>query len=226
MGAGVKNKKAAVWYFSAALIIALALTARVLDRDGPLSQLACALAASAAIWRGSALLYGGTHNEKIMKRAVTAIFIIYLVLLINYTIFDGHFGRVAPEGASDVPLPEYFRRKGNLIPFKMIRNQTKGLLNGNYALRHYAVNVLGNLAAFAPLALFLPLLFKKCRKYPVFFAVTTAIILSVETCQLLLRVGSFDVDDYILNMAGATVVFLLLSAKKGKRITDGILRPE
>ncbi len=53
----------------------------------------------------------------------------------------------------------------------MIYRQTKALIAGNYLPRHFIVNVAGNLAAFAPFALFLPVCFKKCRRFGVFFVV-------------------------------------------------------
>ena len=216
---------AALSFGAAALIVALAVAMRLLACDTPLTQVAGAVAASVGIFQGTKILYRSSRDEKVRKYAIIASFILYLVLLVNFTVFDGHFGRAATDEFSSVSLSEYFREKGNVVPFKMIYNQTRGLLNGNYAARHYAVNVFGNLAAFAPFALFLPLLVKRCGKLRVFFPVMTLIILSVETAQLFLRVGSFDVDDYILNMLGALAAFAALSTKRGEQLKEYILRP-
>ncbi len=217
--------KAGACFAAAALVAALIAAARILGCDSPVSQTISAAAVSAAVSCGASILYRASKNGKIMKRALAVIFAVYLLLLINFTVFDGHFGRVTPEEISNVSFSEYFKQRGNLIPFRMIFNQTKALLKGIYRFRFFAVNIVGNLIAFAPFALFLPLFFKKCRKYAVFFAVMTLIVLSVETCQLLLRVGSFDVDDYILNMLGATAAFFLLSSEKGEGVRRRLLEP-
>ena len=58
-----------------------------------------------------------------------------------------------------------------------------------------------------------------------YFSATSAAILAVEICQLLLRVGSFDVDDYILNILGALILFGILATKAGKKLKARIMDP-
>ena len=226
MGTRVNRTPAAFFYALAALTLASAAFLRARDLDSPLIQLAALTVSSVFIYAGGVFICRGASDpERIMKRHVAAIFALYLVLLVNFTIFDGHFGRMPEERLSEATFAEYFRERGNLVPFRMIYRETKALIAGNYLPRHFIVNVLGNLAAFAPFALFLPLLFKKCEKFGVFFAVLSAVILAVETCQLLTRAGSFDVDDYILNMLGAAILFGLFATKRGKKIKERILDP-
>jgi len=199
---------------------------RARELDSPLVQLAVLIVSSVLIYAGGVFMCRGTADPvRVMKRHLAAIFVLYLALLVNFTIFDGHFGRVSDGGEAGIPFSEYFSRRVNLVPFRMIYRQTKALVAGNYLPRHFVVNVIGNLAAFAPFALFLPVFFKKCRRFGVFFVVLSAIILAVETCQLLTRVGSFDVDDYILNMLGAALLFGLLATKRGKKIRERMLDP-
>ncbi len=191
-----------------------------------LIQLAALTAASVFIWLGGAAYCRGAEKpDTIMRRHVAVIFALYLALLVNFTFFDGNFGRAAEERFSSMSLSEYFEQRGNLVPFRTVSRMTKALIAGNYNASHYAVNIAGNLAAFAPFALFLPLLFKKCGKLVVFFAATSAAILAVEICQLLLRVGSFDVDDYILNILGALILFGILATKAGKKLKARIMDP-
>ena len=221
-----KTRAALCFCATAALLIATAVL-RLFGVDSPVLQFAAALAASVFIYFGSAFLYLERGEDgKIMRRTLTVIFAIYLLLLINFTIFNGHFGRIPTEEISNVSFSEYFEKRGNIVPFRMIWRQTKALFTGIYRFKFYAVNVIGNLAAFAPCALFLPLFFKKCRKFPVFFLVTSAMILAVEALQLVTRTGSFDVDDYILNIAGASIAFALLSTEKGRCFKERLMKPK
>jgi glycopeptide antibiotics resistance protein len=63
------------------------------------------------------------------------------------------------------------------------------------------------------------------RKFMFFFLTTSAVILLVETIQLLTRVGSYDIDDYILNILGASLTFALLSSSPGKKLKQKIMHP-
>ena len=71
------------------------------------------------------------------------------------------------------------------------------------------LNLLGNLAAFAPMGVFLPALFRWQRSIFFFTATLTLGITAVEVAQVYTGAGSCDVDDLILNLAGALIVFVL-----------------
>ncbi|MGN7472226.1 VanZ family protein [Brevibacillus sp. SAFN-007a] len=65
-----------------------------------------------------------------------------------------------------------------------------------------AYNLLGNIVLFMPLGLLLPLLFAAFQNvHRVFFTALFA-SLTVEFLQFLLALGSFDVDDLLLNVLG------------------------
>ena len=53
-----------------------------------------------------------------------------------------------------------------------------------------------------------------------FFLMLSASIVAVEALQLIFRVGSLDIDDYILNALGAVAVFLLLKTGPGRALTS------
>ncbi len=225
----MKDRSAArhVCYITAAVLLLSLIPLRFAELDHPLIQLAAVVLASLLIWTGGYFrCTSGAGDKSVMKKHLAVIFVLYVMLLVNFTIFDGHFGRIAGDEMSSVSFSEYFAQRGNLIPFRMIYRQTKALIAGTYLPKHFIVNVIGNLAAFAPFSFFLPLFFKKCRKFIVFFAILSAIILSVETCQILTRAGSFDVDDYILNMLGAAILFGLLATRRGNRIKERITDPQ
>ena len=99
-------------------------------------------------------------------------------------------------------LPEY-----NLIPFKTIL----GLII-NYRYYEFEVwiyNLFGNLAAFIPLGLLLPVILGIKRKLAVTLAFSMLFLLMAETAQLVFRVGVFDIDDIILNMIGVLAGYML-----------------
>ena len=67
------------------------------------------------------------------------------------------------------------------------------------------LNLVGNIVAFVPFGFFLPILYPRCRNflYTVFFSFEVS--LAVETIQLVSKVGSFDVDDMLLNTIGGAM---------------------
>ena len=201
----------ALFLTAAIAVTTFSVITKIRGNDRPLFQLAFALALSAAVYFSGFFYERASGKRGAVKLSLRIILAIYLILFVNFTIFDGHFGRSASERAASMTLAEYFEARGNVIPFKMIYRQTKGLIAGTYALKSYVVNIAGNLGATFPLGILLPLASKKCRRFPIFFAISSLIIVAVETSQLLLRVGSFDVDDYILNIIGAVAGYAILS---------------
>ncbi|MFG6384156.1 MAG: VanZ family protein [Lachnospiraceae bacterium] len=95
----------------------------------------------------------------------------------------------------------------NLELFKEIRR----FIIYRHALGTKAVllNLFGNIVAFFPFGFFLPILYPKCRSflYTVFFSFEFSLL--VETIQLVSKVGSFDVDDMLLNTIGGAIGCLI-----------------
>ncbi|MBR6917735.1 MAG: VanZ family protein [Clostridia bacterium] len=233
MGTGMTSgrrayrRRAAACFTVSALLFAGVICLYFLRHPSPPLQVTLALVISAAIYLG-AYFAAGAYPEKqgaIMRKALIIIFALYVLLLLNFTIFDDYFGRSVNASESGFTLSEYFEHKANLVPFRMIVRQTKALVNGRYSVGFFIINILGNLAALAPFALFLPALFKKCKKWPRFLIVMTAIIFTIETLQFFTRTGSLDIDDYILNLSGAAAAFALVSTKRGKRFIEKIMAP-
>ena len=76
------------------------------------------------------------------------------------------------------------------------------------ALFLYYIWVLLNVL-FAPMGVFLPALFRWQRSIFFFTASLTLSITAVEVLQVYTGTGSCDVDDLILNLAGALLVFIV-----------------
>lgn len=98
-------------------------------------------------------------------------------------------------------------QKYNIVPFAMI---TEILAEGSREL--FSLNIGGNIAMFVPLGMFLPLLWAR-TKAPATLLTAALMSAAIETVQFFTgRVA--DVDDLILNMAGAAlgyVIYLLLT---------------
>lgn len=118
----------------------------------------------------------------------------------------------------DAGLPYAEQLKYNLLPFKTIGRFLRLLGGPQGGLRTHAfINLAGNVVMFIPLGFFLPLLWKKQRKFWRTLLSTAGIILLVELTQMFTLVGSCDTDDLILNLLGAAIGygFYKIITKKG-----------
>ena len=137
-------------------------------------------------------------------------FLAYLLLL-GYTVFYS-FGR---EENADY--------RYNLTLLQEIgRYYYWGIRTGNWHL--FILNVLGNVCVFVPLGIFLPKLFAKCQNPLLTILFSFELSLCVEIIQLITKVGSFDVDDLLLNTLGGLCGFVIYTIYRGiKRI---VYRPK
>ena len=132
-------------------------------------------------------------------------FLVYCAVML-WLLFGRSQGFVA-----GVPYETQLRQNANLIPFYTIENYWNILQHSdNHALRvHCFINLTGNLFLFIPAGWLFPRLWKKMRNYFRFFALCFGLIFFVEVVQLFTLLGSFDVDDVILNLLGMTVGFVV-----------------
>ncbi len=142
---------------------------------------------------------------------IGTLLIFYIIMLVTVLVFKNvptinlgvvmlKFGGVN-EGAS------------NLIPFKTILPY----LLGDMGLLIGGLNILGNIFLLVPLGFLAPLLKPEMRAgKALILAIASGLL--IETAQLLMRVGRFDIDDVILNGLGVMFgfwLFLLLKDKHG-----------
>ena len=97
----------------------------------------------------------------------------------------------------------------NLIPFKTIAGYSKAIFDGSMNLDIPVINLLGNLLMCFPWGIYLPLLCEKMKHWKKYLVVTIVFLLGIELVQFFTRRGSFDIDDLILNLAGAMLGFLM-----------------
>ena len=123
-----------------------------------------------------------------------------------------------PFGVAAIP-PNEWREWANLIPFGTIGPQlAAGLESG---LRQ----LIGNLLILLPLGFGLPVVWSRFRRFRTTLLTGAAVALGIEISQLAISlvVGVpyrvFDVDDLILNSAGAAIGWLVW------RVTLGFVQP-
>lgn len=105
-------------------------------------------------------------------------------------------------------LNGYYLQSGydyNLIPFKTITTYITRYEHYNF--NTWFNNLFGNILLFIPLGFSAPYFSKKTRNLNQFFLLILTIIVILEVSQMLLHVGSFDIDDVILNTLGGLVGF-------------------
>ena len=136
-----------------------------------------------------------------MKRKIqwrTRIFLcIYLLVLAYVCFLSEAYGRTELQN-----IYHY-----NLIPFyEIIRFFT---YRKNVGMKAFVLNMFGNIAAFMPFGFMIPILKQNCREHVRrTAALTFGLSLIIECIQLISRVGSFDVDDLILNTFGGVLGFV------------------
>lgn len=138
------------------------------------------------------------NKEKYALWGGRVLFLIYVAGLCYFLFFAENYGRVIGQ--------ENYRY--NLVPFREIERfwtyrDELGI--------HSFYNLAGNILGFVPAGFFIPILWENKRGFFFTVCVTFDMSLLVEILQIVLRVGSFDVDDLILNTLGGIIGYLLLT---------------
>ena len=138
--------------------------------------------------------------KKIIRVIFTISFIRYLSVLAIFLFFGmrGHFW-------TNVSLLEYIKSSSNIVPFKTISTYVSAILDGSMNLNIPIQNLAGNLIMFLPMGIYLPYYIKKMHRLGRFIAFMMLVLFLIEVTQVVTRRGSFDIDDFILNMVGAII---------------------
>lgn len=164
------------------------------------------------------------YDKKILKINLIIYFLMYIFLVFSLTLFDDIYNRnglVLIDWDKQL-LKRYLDTSFNIVPFKTIKLFINGYINGFVSIKSLAINILGNLFAFMPCALFIPILFKKINKYYKFFIILMVSVVIIEILQFITMSGSCDIDDLILNITGATVAYYILKIKFINKIINRI----
>ena len=155
------------------------------------------------------------YTKKILRVNLIIYFLLYTVTIFSLTLFEEIYGR---QGLIIIDwdknlLKNYLTHSFNLRPFHSIHLFTQGYMNGLVSFKNFSINVIGNLTAFMPYGLFLPLIFKRMRKYYNFLITMILIVVVIELLQFVTMSGSCDIDDLILNVLGSSIIYLISKIK-------------
>ncbi len=151
------------------------------------------------------------QKRKIQRRSYIYMFVIYLIAAATLLFLGSSFRRAF--GDRNIWEAEPFTREHyelycNLKPFKSIEMYVHAYQKQSMPLRLIAVNIFGNLAAFMPCALFMPVIWsRRMTKYRYFLPAVIVMVVLAELIQFVTMVGQADIDDVILNTAGASIAF-------------------
>ena len=137
------------------------------------------------------------NREKYALWGGRVLFGIYLMGLCYFLFFAENYGRAFEQG----------NYRYNFVPFREIERfwtyrKELGI--------HSFYNLAGNILGFMPAGFFIPIMWKDKRGFFFTVCMTFQLSLQAEILQLIFRVGSFDVDDLLLNTFGGILGYLLL----------------
>ena len=126
------------------------------------------------------------------------LFVLYIVFIVYFLIFSDWYGRTGE-------MQEYHY---NLVLFKEIKRFWN--YRDQVGLFAMFMNLFGNVIIFMPFGFFMPMAsrYRSCFS-AVFYSF--GLSLCVETFQLLTKVGSFDVDDLLLNTVGGLAGYVIFA---------------
>lgn len=136
------------------------------------------------------------RDRKNIRIIGKVLFVLYIAFIIYFLIFSDWYGR---SGVRE----EYHY---NLILFREIKrfwHYRKQL--GLFAM---FTNLFGNVIIFMPLGFFMPMASRQRNFWSAMFY-SFGLSFCVETFQLISKVGSFDVDDLLLNTIGGMTGYII-----------------
>ncbi len=141
----------------------------------------------------------------------TAAFVFYLCsvlyLVLGERLLYGSASRFH-QAAENMAYLEQVKAFIQPVPFRTFLRYAARLPRSNPLRRTAFVNLAGNLALFFPMGIFLPYFCPGQRKFLRFSITVILMICCVEVIQVLTLLGACDIDDLILNYAGAAAGFL------------------
>lgn len=124
------------------------------------------------------------------------ILIAYMISVVYFMFFAESFDRM------DVREDYHY----NLILFREIKRFF--IYREQLGMKAFLLNIVGNAVGFMPFGFFLPVVSRRSRKWYNTLLFSFSFSLGIEVTQLVLRVGSFDVDDILLNTIGGILGFI------------------
>lgn len=137
-------------------------------------------------------------TKKQIRHLGIFLFMVYMGMLVYFLFFADSYGRAAE-------LEQEYRY--NLALFKEIRRFW--VYRKQVGMFAMTLNIFGNVVGFIPFGYIIPVINHRFRNWLLITVSGFSLSLCVETAQLVFRVGSFDVDDLMLNTLGAFLGYVL-----------------
>lgn len=152
-----------------------------------------------------------TKKPIVVNRIVFALFILYVLIILFLLVFPNNYRsqNVLIGGLTWERWSAYVMSGFNLVPLRGLLEQIGNILAEQDVARNI-IYIVGNILGFAPLGFFLPVLFSVQRKLRMFLITILLAIFVLELVQVMTMRGSFDIDDIILNTAGAYLGFMVM----------------
>ncbi|MCM1103679.1 MAG: VanZ family protein [Clostridium sp.] len=152
-----------------------------------------------------------SEKSRIRRQAYIRMFLIYVIAAATLLFLKSSFRRAFVDRNIWEAEPftrEHFKLYCNLRPFRSISMYMRAYRNQNMSVRLIVANLLGNLVAAMPCAIFLPVIWpRRQTKWRYFLPTMILSVTAMEGIQFLTMVGQADIDDVILNVAGACLIF-------------------
>lgn len=142
--------------------------------------------------------------KRAIKKFSWILFILYLIAMAYFLFFSEYLNR-------GYVGKDY---RYNIVLFKEVKRSFWCYHAGMY--RYFILNFVMNIVAFIPFGFFLPFLSKNANRRNFIYVVGSALefTLIIEILQLILKVGTFDVDDIFLNTVGGIIGFILFECSQ------------
>lgn len=138
-----------------------------------------------------------TETKRKIRIVGRILFILYLLALVYFLFLAEGYGRV------DMQKRDY---QYNLELFREIRRFW--VYRHKVGLFAAFLNIGGNVIGFLPFGFILPVMHRNMNRFWLVTLLGFSLSLLVESVQLVCRVGSFDVDDLLLNTVGAALGYI------------------
>lgn len=137
------------------------------------------------------------EKKKLARRGIKILFYLYIVIIFYFVLLSERYGRDTGYSTSHI----------NLVLFKEI----KRFWTYRHLLSTEAVitNLFGNIFAFSPFGFMVPIVIDKRNAFFRSVFATFIFSLLIETSQLLMKVGVFDVDDLLMNTIGGLIGYMI-----------------
>ena len=138
------------------------------------------------------MIRNATKNQKMGW----VLFVMYLIALVYFMFFAESLGRTGNEEAHYAYNLELFKEIRRFIVYRE-----------QLGWKAVILNLGGNVAGFMPFGFILPVVSRRGRRWYNAFLLGFFLSLCIEATQLAFKVGSFDVDDLLLNTIGGILGF-------------------